>query len=325
MNQFSLGNAWSKGVAFISRDTVNIAILLIAIGIIAPFVIQYALIGSAMGTMNPAMMTQSFAGGGAAALAGTFLLAILISYVLQISSYFGSWRLGFGAGESLAGAFVYGLVCSVVIILIFVVFVILMGLIAQAGTAGPILMLVVAIPLFAVAAALYTVLIAAMAVGVFIVLLIALAFGASMGANPALAMTGGGALGVLIGLLAILVLFWMAARFSCATCVMADRKSYNLFGGMAESWRLTSANQWRIMAYLGLLGIVLCVIFIVLAMVGAASMMGSLQGGGAPEMGLGTQIVTLIVGIPFAYLLVLVPAGIYRELVAEVPAAEVFA
>lgn len=325
MKQFSLGNAWSKGIAFISRDPVNIAILLIAIGIIAPFVIQYALMGSAMGTMNPAMMSQSFIGGGAAGLAGAFLLAMLISYVLQFSSYFGAWRVGLAAGESLAGAFVYGVICAIMLILIFIVFVVVMALIAQIGTAGAILAALVAIPLLAVMAALYTVLVAAMAIAVFIVLLIALAFGASMGANPLLAMTGGGVIGVLIGLLLILLLFWMAARFSCATCVMADRKSFNLFGAMAESWRLTSANQGRIMAYLGLLGVVLCVVFIVLAMVGAASMMGSMGSGGVPQMGLGTQIVTLIVGIPFAYLLVLVPAGIYRELVEEVPAAEVFA
>jgi hypothetical protein len=120
------------------------------------------------------------------------------------------------------------------------------------------------------------------------------------------------------------LLFWMAVRFSCTTCVMADRKSFNLLAGMTESWRLTSANQWRITGYLALLGIVLCVIFIVVGMLIGAGMMGSFQGG-VPEMGLGTQIIGLIIAIPFAYLLVLVPAGIYRELVEEVPAAEVFA
>ena len=325
MRQFSLGNAWSKGVAFRSRDAVNIAILLIAIGIIAPFVLQYAMVGSAMSTMNPAMMSQSLTGAGAAAFAGTMLLVVLISYLLQFTSYFGSWRLGLSSGETLAGALIYGVICAVVILLIFAAFVVVMALVAQAGTVGPILMLVVGLPLLAIGAALYTVFIAATAVGAFLFLLILLAFGASMGANPLMAMTGGGALGLVIALLVFVLLFWLAARFSCTTCVMADRKSFNLLAGMTESWRLTSANQVRIMAYLALLGIVLCVILIVLGIFGAASMMGSLQAGGVPEMGLGAQIVALIVGIPFAYLLVLVPAGIYRELVEEVPAAEVFA
>jgi hypothetical protein len=52
---------------------------------------------------------------------------------------------------------------------------------------------------------------------------------------------------------------------------------------------------------------------------------GGLGGGGVPQPGIGTVIFGLIIGIPFAYLIVLVPAGIYRELSHTVPAAEVFA
>jgi hypothetical protein len=64
-------------------------------------------------------------------------------------------------------------------------------------------------------------------------------------------------------------------------------------------------------------------VLIVLVLV--ASMMGSMSSGQAPTVGVGTQIVMLVIGIPFAYLTALVPAGIYRELFEETEIAEVFA
>lgn len=331
MGQFNFGSAWSKGTEFISRHAANQAIILIGMGILVPGILQFA-IGGAVTGMNPMMMGQNplGAGGSVAALAGTMIAVMMVSYVLQMGSYFSSWRIGLGNGESLGGAILYGIICAVLFliatVLIIVVMAFVIGAAMQGGGAMLFLLLLVAIPVMIVMAALYSVIMAAFAVGMFLMLLILLAFGASMGAaNPALAMAGQGGVGLLIALVIVALLFWMAVRFSCTTSVMADRKSFNLFAGLAESWRLTGPNQLRIMAYLGLLGIILCVILFVLAMVAGASMMGGMSSGQVPALGIGTQIMLLIVGIPFAYLTTLVPAGIYRELFEEASVAEVFA
>lgn len=340
MRQFNLGSAWSKGTEFISQHAVSHAIILIGMGILLPAILQFA-VGGAVTGMNPMMMGQNAmgAGGAFAALAGTMVVVMIVSYILQMGSYFSSWRIGLAQEETLGGAIVYGTICAVLLLIAFVLIavvatVILGQVIGQAmqgggGGAGAgmaILMLVVFIPLMIVMAALYSVIMAAMAVGMFLMLLIVLAFGASMGAsNPALAMAGQGGLAVLVAMTVMALLFWLTARFSCTTSVMADRKSFNLFGALAESWRLTGPNQLRIMAYLGLLGIILCVVLIVLVLVLGATMMGGMSGGQAPDLGIGTQIMMLLAGIPFAYLTALVPAGIYRELFEEASVAEVFA
>ncbi|HEX8061698.1 MAG TPA: hypothetical protein VF535_00620 [Allosphingosinicella sp.] len=331
MRQFNLGSAWSKGTEFISRHAANQAIILIGMGILAPAILQFAVGGGVTG-MNPMMMGQNALGAGAsvAALAGTMILVMIVSYVLQMGSYFSSWRIGLANGETLGGAIIYGIICAVLALLLFFLLVmavvILAGLATQSGTAVAILAMLVAIPALIVTAALYSVIMATVAVALILMLLIALAFGASMGAsNPALAMAGQGTIAVLIGLAIAVLLFWLTARFSCTTSVMADRKSFNLFAGLAESWRLTGPNQLRIMAYLALLGILLCVVILVLVMILGASMMGSMSSGQVPNVGIGSQIAMLVVGIPFAYLTALVPAGIYRELFEETEVAEVFA
>jgi hypothetical protein len=331
MRQFSLGSAWSKGIEFISQQAASQAIILIGMGIVAPAILQFAIGGAVLG-MNPMMMGQNAlgTGGSVAALAGTMIVVMIGSYVLQMGSYFSSWRLGLGRDESLGGAIVYGIICAVLaIIVFFLIVMVITFIIAQAmqsGGAIALLALLAAIPVLILMAALYSVIMAAITVGMFLMLLIVLAFGASMGAaNPALAMAGQGALGVLVALVVVALLFWMTARFSCTTSVMADRKSFNLFAGLAESWRLTGPNQLRIMVYLGLLGILLCVVLLVVVMVLGASMMGSMSSGETPNLGIGPVIMMLIAGIPFAYLTTLVPAGIYRELFEETEVAEVFA
>ncbi|HEX8309491.1 MAG TPA: hypothetical protein VF645_13850 [Allosphingosinicella sp.] len=331
MEQFNLGSAWSKGTEFISRNAANHAIILIGMGILAPAILQFAVAGTVTG-MNPMMMGQNALGAGAsvAGLAGTIILVVIASYVLQMGSYFSSWRLGLGSNESLGGAIVYGIVCAVLAILAFVVIAIVIALVVgqaiQGGGAMAVLAMLAVLPVLILAAGLYSVIMAAMTVGMFLMFLIVLAFGASMGAaNPALAMAGGGSLVALIALAVVALLFWMTARFSCTTSVMADRKSFNLFAGLAESWRLTGPGQFRIMAYLGLLGILLCVVMVILAIVLGASMMGGMSSGQMPSVGIGTQVLVLVAGIPIAYLTALVPAGIYRELFEETAVAEVFA
>ena len=87
--------------------------------------------------------------------------------------------------------------------------------------------------LFPLVAALYTVWAALIAIVMFIVMLLVLAFGASMSdMNPAAALTGGGGVAVLV-ILALAVLLWLSARFSCATSVMADRRTFNLLTGLS--------------------------------------------------------------------------------------------
>lgn len=331
MNQFNLGSAWSKGMSFISEKAASQAIILIGMGIVLPAILQFAIGGAVLG-MNPMMMGQNAmgAGGSVAAMAGTMVVIMVLSYVLQMGSYFSSWRIGLGREESLAGAVVYGIICAVLAIIVFLLSVMLIAVIVaqamQAGGAMAFLALLLAIPVLILMAALYSLMMAAMTVGMFLMLLIVMAFGASMGAaNPALAMAGQGALGVLIIMIVVALMFWVTARFSCTTSVMADRKSFNLFAGLAESWRLTGPSQFRIMAYLALLGILLCVVLVVVVMVLGATMMGSMSSGEVPNMGMGAVIMMLIVSIPFAYLTTLVPAGIYRELFEERSVAEVFA
>ena len=312
MNQFSLGNAWSKGISFFSPQALNHAIVLIGLGVLAPLVLQFAIAGGAVSMMSPAMMGQagleSFA-----AMGGALLVAMLIGYVLQFGSYFASWRLGFGEGESLAGAIIYGLITSVMLIVFVVLVFFVIGVVAtQAPVAGMLLMLVVLLPLFAM---LSTVIATMISVVLFLMVLMMAAFGASMTQMPGFAdAAAGGGIALVILLAITALMFWLTARFSCTTAVMADRKSFNLFAAAGESWRLTAANQWRIIGYLALLGIVLLVVAFVLAMIVGAGMVGAAGSGSTTQMGATGLIAGIVVGVPLAYLMVLVPAGIYREL-----------
>lgn len=332
MGQFSIGGAWSKGVGFVSQHAGGQAAILIGMGIAIPWLLQFLLGGQVAGMSGPGAMNPN-AMAGLAYLGAAALLVMLISYILQMGSYFASWRLGLDGEGNVGAAIVYGLIAAVVLIVLFFAFGIVVALVFGAQLAGGappgagalVLFLLLLIPLAILFAALYTATMALVCVGMILGLLLAMAFG-GMGAaqNPALAMGGGGAAAFLIILAITFVLFWLTARLSCTTTVMADRGGYNLFSAMAESWRLTGEDQWRILGYLALLGIILCVGFFVFALFIGVSMMGGMQAGQPPAPGMGTMLVTLIVSIPFAYLTVLVPAGIYRELYGESP-AEVFA
>jgi len=327
MKQFSLSNAWSLGMGFFSGKAAGHAILLIGMGIIAPIVLQMAVTGGATGMMNPAMMGQN-ALAGMAGLGGLVLIILLVSYLLQMGSYFASWRLGFGEDEAVVGATTYGLIAALVMIIAFGILIFLMvmlGMQIQGSPVAVIPVLILLIPLLLLFAAIYTLVMTVVVVAMFLMLLIVGAFGASMGSmNPAMAMTGGGAVGLIVSFVIVLLMFWLAVRFSCTTSAMADRGTVNLLAGLRESWRMTADNQWRIMGYLALIGIVLCVVFFVFAIVAGAGMMAGMRSGSMPEAGIGTVIFSLVVAIPFAYLTVLVPAGIYRELRGPA-AAEVFA
>lgn len=325
MNQFSLGNAWSKGVGFFGGQPAMHALILIVVGILVPAALQLLIAGGLEGMANPLAMGQAGLGGLTALGGLTVLLVMAAGYVLGIGSYFGSWRLGLGAGEDTGGAIVYGLIAGLLVVILFVGLIVLFGvLMSQASvTVGAILFIATMMLLLS---AIYTAMAALVAVGMFLMLLLMLAFGATMNAiDPGMGLgEGGGAVAVVIGLGLAVLLLWLSARFCCVAPAMADRRSLNLALGFGESWRLTAEHQWRIMGYLALLGIVLVVILFVLSIVVGAGMVAGMGGGGGPpQVGAGAMILGLLFGIPFAYLVVLVPAGIYRELRPAAP-AEVF-
>lgn len=322
MTQFSIGGAWSKGIGFFSNEAAGHAAILIGLGIVVPAILQFLLFGGPAGMANPAMMSQNvFA---TMAYAGAALLvATLVNYVLQTGSYFASWRLGLGRDGNVAGAILYGLIAAAGVVAIFMGLVVVGGLIISGALSGgsPIATIVLLLLLLVPLTVLFAALMALMCVAMTLLLLLVIAFGSMAGTtDPALAMAGGNP-ALLIVLALLLLLLWLTARLSCTGAAMADRGGFNLFGAMARSWRLTGDGQWRIMAYLALLGVLLCVVVFIFALVVGASMMSGLRAGGLPALGTGGMIVTFLVSIPFAYLVVLVPAGIYRELYEDSPAA----
>ena len=326
MFQFSIGSAWSKGIGFFSGKAAGHAILLIGMGLALPIILQFVAMGGAMSVMTPAAMGS---GGFEAFLAAggvVVVLAMQAGYVLQFASYFASWRLGFGEDETLGGAIVFGLVGGLLLFGIFIAVGLVSFVVAQASPEGiALIVFVLLVPIFAT---FFTVMAALVAFFVLFMMVLTLIVGAA--SSVLMSEVGPGALGgsvvALIGMALALLLLWLTARFSCVTSVMADRQSYNVLAAINESWRLTAANQWRIIGYLTLLSAVLGVAFIIFFAVISAGMMASMaSGGGVPQAGLVTIAAWLIFGIPLVYVLTLVPAGIYRASGGEPVAASVFA
>jgi hypothetical protein len=329
MDSFSMRGAWSFGFRFFAHRQGLQFTILIGIGIVMPFVLQYALAGRMLGMTSPTMLGQSGMEAGVAA--GTLLpLAILLSYVLQLASYFMSWRLGFGRDRSLGGTIVFGLVASLLALAVFAVIAAPALWLAQtAASSGiPFLGLLVAlIPLVTVFALFYTLPAALLATIASILLVAAMVLGTVTGnVGMAATMIGGGSGAVVVLFLVMSVaLIWLAARFSCTTSVMADRKSWNLIAAMRESWSLTLEDQWVILRYLALVAFGMAVAIIGAAMVAGMGAVAFLQGSAGATQQIGAIVVALAIGVPVALLTVLIPAGIYRELTRSSLAAEVFA
>lgn len=281
MNKISISQAWSNATSFFSGQAANHAIILIGIGIIIPLLLQLMLGGGTAAINDP----MAFMGnGGVAAMGGMLILLSIIGYILQMGSYFASWRIGLTNGaEPLGSAVAFGVVAAL-----------------------PVLLLVIV-------------------VGIVFALAAFMIFGGAMmpfmgGGQPNESALAGMGIAMLFLVPAMMVLIvWLGARLCCTGPVMAERRSYNILSAMGESWRMTAASQWKIFAYFVLLGIALIVIFMILGMIGAASMMA----GGASSTGAvaGILIGSLLVGIPLAYLQVGVPAGIFRALGGDNPAA----
>lgn len=322
MEDFSLRGAWSKGFAFFSWNIRGHVILLVGLGIALPVALQLLVIGEVTGWMSgpvPGMAAQDL----------PVLVATLGGYLLQLVSYFGSWRLGLGERGSVAGSALYGLVAGLAVAIgvgaCLIVFALAINPLPQHGVPVPAILLgAIVFPI--VFALIYTAMAALVAVGVLLVLVTAMLLGMASGQmGLAATMVGGSGLVVVMLILLAALMLWLAARFSCATCVMADRRSVNMFGAIAASWRLTWEEQWRIMGYLALIGFGLALIIFfgsLAAGYGIASTFGDSE---APELGIGATVIGVALGIPFAFLTVMIPAGIYRELVGPAAPTDVFA
>jgi hypothetical protein len=323
MNQFSFRGAWSKGVGLFSGAAGGHALILIGLGILVPFALQYALVGGPLGLMNPA------AAAGAAGMAGMGAIAVVAmvaGYILQMGSYFGSLRLGLEKSRNVAGAVIYGLIAGLaaVVGLGLVFGAVAVGLTWLLSTLAFPLILVLA---FLLAAAFYAWAAALVAVALFLILVLAMVLGASTGQIGAAAtLVGGDGSVAVIVLFLMVVLLWLTARYGCTTAVMADRRIFNPFAAMRESWRLTADDQFSIMGYLALMGLVLSVIIFVSIVVAGLALASVFQlGDSAADIGLAGMILVIVMGIPFAYLTVIVPGGIYRQITGSYDSADIFA
>lgn len=320
MKEFNLWDAWSWGVRFFSGAALNHAILLLGVGVALPILLQILLFGRPLVMLNGAGALD-----GAAPGPEWVQLVTAAGYVLQTASFFASRRLGFGQGTSLSGALLYGLVVGAMVsigvgfVLVVVGFV--FGLITV--PVALIAIVVAFVGLFAIAWTAYA---AILAVLVCLLFLLALAFGAAMGNLTFAATIVGGSGAVWTFLVAAsLVLLWLAARLSCTAVLMAERGSFHVFAAMRESWSLTWDDEWRITRYLGLLGLVAALLIGGAIALAGAGVVASLTSAGGQGSAMALVILLSALSVPLAYLAVLVPAGIYRELVpADAGAAEVF-
>jgi hypothetical protein len=288
VNGFSIGEAWSQGVAFLSAHF-KMVLIYVAAGVLLPLVIQLLLIGGTLeSVLNPQALLASgdnpFAALGA--FGAGFFVAATLGQIIQSASYYASWRHGLSGGvEEPASVVTYAL--------------------------G--------------AAAMW--LLATIALGIAAALLIGLPLGL-IGAGAAAggdASSLGGFVLILIPVLLFLFL-WLGARLSVIGPAMADARSVNPLYGIAASWRLTGPSQWPIVGYLVVLLIAFIVLSMILGIIAAIGMIGAGSAGGELSTGviIGTMISGIIAGIPLALAYVAIPAGIYRTLVPN-NAGEVFA
>jgi len=256
---------------------------------------------------------------------------VLLGYVFQTGSYFASWRLGFHREASPVDAIGYGALAGFTAIATGVALVAVGAVAAVSiGWSGAWLMaaFLILIPLAIAVAAFYTLFAALVATGLALALVLAMIAGAITGeVGLAATMVGGSGMIVVVLLVMSVVMLWLAARFSCATSIMAERRSFNLIAAIRLSWRMTLEDQWAITRYLALIGAALALAIIALAAAGGVGVAAFVEAGGAApgrSQALGV-LIALIVGAPMAILAALVPAGLYRELNQASTAAEVFA
>ena len=322
MNAFSFTRAWSKGLGFFSGAAMSHAILLLGVGILVPISLQVVLLG------GPAMMLGSMESGAAGAASSTLIgIVTMAGWLLQGASIFASWHLGLRRDANLARALVFGLLAALMVMLGLVAVFLVFGL--AASSAVPVLILLATIAMMAFLAIFATAFAAVFSVGLCLLFLIVLAVGAAGGDMTfAATVVGGGGWVWTVLVAGSLLVLWLAARLSCTTMLMAERRSFNLLAAMRDSWSLTWDDEWRIVRYLALLGLAVAVIaFAVAFAAGAgAGLATNLLGTSQPNEGIWGPLILQLLAVPFTYFSVMVPVGIYQELApSDLTAAEVFA
>lgn len=318
MNEFSFRRAWTHGLNFFAGRVIAHAIILIGMGVLAPVVLNVLLLWTSAAGADAAA-------ADAAARSGAGLIVTAAGFVLQTAALFASWRLGLVRGETLHASLLFGLLVGLMTSLglgfALVVIGMMFGMITPVVAAAAVLFVFVV--LFGIVWTAYS---ALFAVAVCLFFLLALATGAMVGdMTYAATIVGGSGFVWTLLVAASFVLLWLAARFSCTAVLLAERKSFNLWGAMRESWSLTWDDEWRITRYLALFGLVMAV--------GIAGVMTlAIMGLAATMIGASGQVTALVSGVllfilyvPLVYLAAMVPVGIYRTLSpADVAAAEVF-
>jgi hypothetical protein len=330
MDYFSIRGAWSHGLGFLSDRIGQHALILIGMGLIPAYGAQLLIMGESSGSTGRPLLIAEYGWSAMPAGGTAAILLTLLGYILQTGSYFASWRRGFARAESLGGAIGYGLLAGLLAIGVCVALV-AVGAVGAAsmGWSGAWLMAVfmILIPLALACAAFYTLFAALIATAVALALVLAMIAGAITGeVGLAATITGGSGMITVVLLVMSVVLLWLAARFSCTTSIMAERRSFNPFAAVRSSWQLTLEDQWAIVRYLALIAVVLALVIFGAAAVAGVGAAALLESGAMPSGGEALAVaIGIAVGIPLAFLAVLVPAGIYRELNQASAAAEVFA
>ena len=326
MNAFSIRGAWALGFGFFARHWLAMTLILLLLGFAIPLGLQFALLGGPIETVNLGRAGPDPYGNSWLSDRPMVIAVLLAGYVLQAASFFAAWRLGFGASP--ARALLYGLLAGLLAI----------GVAAAARAIGEYASLLVATPdtwLLAVMAFLLPLLVplallfVTQTVLVSAVVLLLLAFlmivGAATGSLSAAAtlVGGDGAIAVLLLVLSG-VMFWLAARLSCATPLMAQRGNFNLWAAARASWQMTLDDQLAITRYLFLIGAALALVAIGVAVALGEGVRAIPRGGVGYTFDLATLIPRTALAIPFALLSVTVPAGIYRQLKGEDSPADIF-
>ena len=139
--------------------------------------------------------------------------------------------------------------------------------------------------------------------------------GAAMGDSPPTFLF------VLIPLI-LVGMVWLFGRLIVTGPAMADVPTYNLFRGLASSWRLTRVSQWKVAGFVVVISILSG---IVSAMAGGAALLSGTSLQQIAQPSLGVILTSLIVQIPVFMLWVAVAEGLYREALGTPDIAEVFA
>lgn len=107
MNGFSIGEAWSQGIAFVSAHLRTILMFVVA-GVLIPQILQFLFVGGAAqqmvdmqammaGQADPTAMLAAMGGGGGIILA-------IIGSIITSTSYYASWRHGLTNGTEDTGS-----------------------------------------------------------------------------------------------------------------------------------------------------------------------------------------------------------------------------